>query len=318
LHIHQSFFAFLHNRDLLENGGVFVTRARSLASLAPKGNIMKPGGADLSKMNPTMVVPLGGMVGSGAMGRGPRDRDIGLTVCVVKGPHKGYVGNIKDTNGPIARVELRTGNKVITLEKNKLRERLYVAARSLPLVEVDVLIYMVSDRMESLLSSRVVVLLLNPIQWVHLMDMVVLAVVLLALEIPIPTPLDHERQATGASAEPPMLMLGMPGRHLGTRHLALRTRMQMEEKHQRGMHRREHPTLMPMVGRRRLGMRIQGRRTPMSAVVEGRDGQLPAGQLQRLPDMEVRRRGGLVDGVRVIVGAMILGYVNVSLCSVLL
>lgn len=103
---------------------------------------MKPGGADLSKMNPSMVAPLGGMVGSGAMGRGPRDRDIGLTVCVVKGPHKGYVGTINDTNGPIARVELRTGNKVITLEKNKLRERLYVVIRSVALVVVGVLIYM--------------------------------------------------------------------------------------------------------------------------------------------------------------------------------
>jgi hypothetical protein len=88
-----------------------------------------------------MIAPLGGMVGSGAMGRGPRDRDIGLTVCVVKGPHKSYVGTIKDTNGPIARVELRTGNKVITLEKNKLRERLYVAARFLSLGDVTVLIY---------------------------------------------------------------------------------------------------------------------------------------------------------------------------------
>ncbi|RDB17280.1 Transcription elongation factor SPT5 [Hypsizygus marmoreus] len=123
LHIHQSFFAFLHNRDIIENGGVFVTRARSLASLAPKGNIIKAG-TDLSKMNPSMGAPVGGMVGSGGMGRGPRDRDIGLTVCVVKGAHKGYVGTIKDVNGPLVRVELRTGNKVVSLEKDKLRERL--------------------------------------------------------------------------------------------------------------------------------------------------------------------------------------------------
>lgn len=75
-------------------------------------------------MNPTIGAPLGGMVGSGTMGRGPRDRDIGLTVCVVKGPHKGYVGTVKDVNGTIARVELRTGNKVVSLEKDKLRERL--------------------------------------------------------------------------------------------------------------------------------------------------------------------------------------------------
>jgi transcription elongation factor SPT5 len=45
---------------------------------------------------------------------------------VVKGPHKGYVGAIKDTNGPIAchGVELRMGNKVIAIEKEKLFRRL--------------------------------------------------------------------------------------------------------------------------------------------------------------------------------------------------
>lgn len=122
LHTYQSFFAFLHNRDIAENGGVFVTRVRSLASLAPKGNLVRAG-ADLSKMNPAMVAPTGGMVGSGAMGRGPRDRDIGTTVTVIKGPHKGYAGTIKDTNGPIARVELRTGNKVITIDKEKIYRR---------------------------------------------------------------------------------------------------------------------------------------------------------------------------------------------------
>lgn len=122
MHTHQSFFAFLHNRDITENGGVFVTRARSLASQAPKGGAFKAG-ADLSKMNPAIAQP-GGMVGSGAMGRGPRDRHIGLTVTVVKGPHKGYVGRIKDTNGNIARVELLTGNKVISIDKEKLRKML--------------------------------------------------------------------------------------------------------------------------------------------------------------------------------------------------
>lgn len=74
-------------------------------------------------MNPALSAP-GGMVGSGTMGRGPRDRLIGITVCVTKGPHKGYVGIIKDTNGPIARVELLTNNKVITVDKEKLKDRL--------------------------------------------------------------------------------------------------------------------------------------------------------------------------------------------------
>ncbi|KAJ6593750.1 hypothetical protein B0H19DRAFT_1091862 [Mycena capillaripes] len=126
LHIHQAFWAFLHNRDIVENGGVFVTRARSLVSLAPKGNLAKAPGAsiDLSKMNPALVPPSGGMVGSGSMGRGPRDRLIGVTVTIVKGPYKGYVGAIKDTNGPIARVELHTGNKVVPVDKEKLKRRL--------------------------------------------------------------------------------------------------------------------------------------------------------------------------------------------------
>ena len=48
-------------------------------------------------MNPAMSG--GGMVGSGNVGRGPRDRLIGVAVTVIKGPHKGYIGIIKDTNG---------------------------------------------------------------------------------------------------------------------------------------------------------------------------------------------------------------------------
>ena len=64
----------------------------------------------------------GGMVGSQA-GRGPRDHLIGVHVMITRGPHKGYVGAIKDSNGPIARVELRTGNRVIQIDKSTLRRR---------------------------------------------------------------------------------------------------------------------------------------------------------------------------------------------------
>ena len=91
----------------------------SLAFQALKGNIVQAG-ADLSKMNPAMIAPTGGMVSSWDMGCGPQDCDIGTTVMVVKGPH---MGTIKDTNGPIACMELRIGNKVITIEKEKLYRR---------------------------------------------------------------------------------------------------------------------------------------------------------------------------------------------------
>jgi transcription elongation factor SPT5 len=84
---------------------------------------MKINGVDLSKMNPALAVPARGMVGSGSMGRGPRDPHIGLTVNVTKGTHKGYVGAVKDTNGSIARVELHARNKVIS-DKEKLKERM--------------------------------------------------------------------------------------------------------------------------------------------------------------------------------------------------
>ncbi|KAJ4473755.1 hypothetical protein J3R30DRAFT_3406619 [Lentinula aciculospora] len=134
LHIHQSHYAFLHNRDIAENGGVFVTRARSLVSINPKGALGSTGsklppGADLTKMNPASAggASTGSLVGS-TIGRGPRDHLIGAHVVVIKGPHKGYVGIVKDTNGVgltgVARVELNTGNKVISIEKGKLHRKL--------------------------------------------------------------------------------------------------------------------------------------------------------------------------------------------------
>ena len=128
LHIHQSFYAFLFNREIHENEGVFVTRTRSLASLAPKGNAPKqPGAMNLGAMNPALSGGVngqqqGGMVGSQAF-RGPRDFLVGVNVIVVRGPQKGLVGIIKDTNGPVARVELQVGNRVITIEKIKLKRK---------------------------------------------------------------------------------------------------------------------------------------------------------------------------------------------------
>lgn len=101
-----------------------MTRARSLVSLAPKSNAQKLGATDLSKMNPALMGGAqGGMVGSGNIGRGPRDRLIGVMVSIVKGTRKGYVGTIKDTNGNMARVELISGNKIIQIEKEKLKRR---------------------------------------------------------------------------------------------------------------------------------------------------------------------------------------------------
>jgi len=97
-----------------------------MTSLTPKGNLVKPAVGDLSKLNPAIGAPGGAAVGSGQMGRGPKDRLEGVMVSIVKGTFKGYIGTIKDTNGLIARVELRTGNKVVTIEKEKLLRKRYV------------------------------------------------------------------------------------------------------------------------------------------------------------------------------------------------
>lgn len=95
-------------------------------SVAPK-NIMKPAAPDLSKQNPMINGALnqGGVVGSNVF-RGPRDRVIGHQVTICKGVYKSYIGIIKDTNGPMVRVELASKSRIITIERDKLMHRMYV------------------------------------------------------------------------------------------------------------------------------------------------------------------------------------------------
>jgi transcription elongation factor SPT5 len=129
LHVYQSMLVWLFNRDLRENGGVFLSRARKLRPKAPRS----AGGApvmDLSKQNPalqaaTMGLQAGG--GGGALSnmkrQGGRDALAGKTVAITKGVYKTYRGIIKDTNGTMARVELHTMSKVLTIELSSLVEK---------------------------------------------------------------------------------------------------------------------------------------------------------------------------------------------------
>lgn len=131
LHVYRSLYAFLHNRDLVENGGIFVCYARSLGPLIPR-----------SRNQPTPLNPTGTPMGPpgapnlyGAAGAAPR-REVarGAHVTVIKGNHKGYKGIIKDLNGMLARVELHTNNKTITIERTKLGANKWVFLDSLSLV----------------------------------------------------------------------------------------------------------------------------------------------------------------------------------------
>ncbi|GAA5902197.1 hypothetical protein JCM8208_002502 [Rhodotorula glutinis] len=119
LHVYRSLFVFLHTRDALEHGGVFVSYARNLESTAPRPNKPKVG----MGMNPAMA---GGMpqpqVQTGTSFR--PDQRINRRVAVTRGTYKGNTGMIKDVTGQLARVELHSNNKVITVELAKLKEQM--------------------------------------------------------------------------------------------------------------------------------------------------------------------------------------------------
>jgi transcription elongation factor SPT5 len=111
-------FAFMHNRDYQENGGVFVSYARSLVSTAPKGHKIQPG----TGMNPDR----GGMapppVPQASAGAGRPDGRINRKVAVTKGTYKGYIGRVKDVSNGQARIELHTNNKTITIPVANVKE----------------------------------------------------------------------------------------------------------------------------------------------------------------------------------------------------
>ncbi|KAK5090491.1 transcription elongation factor spt5 [Lithohypha guttulata] len=114
LHIHRAHL-FLHDRERMENSGLWTTRCMNVVTIASKAN-MTQSGPDLTKMNPM----LNGQRAPGAMAPPPqvgRDRLIGQTVHIRKGHFKGHRGIVKDTQGEVARVELQSKNKVINIPK---------------------------------------------------------------------------------------------------------------------------------------------------------------------------------------------------------
>ncbi|PGH34920.1 transcription elongation factor SPT5 [[Emmonsia] crescens] len=120
LHIHRSFL-FLNNKDAGDNAGIIVTRASNVTTVATSGGRLASRSApDFSRMNP--AIQKNGMNGSGmpppkSFGR---DRTIGKTVTIRKGPFKGLLGIVKDTTDAQARVELHSKNKVVTVDKDML------------------------------------------------------------------------------------------------------------------------------------------------------------------------------------------------------
>lgn len=144
LHIYQSILIFMHSREMSENGGVFISRARQLVPVAPKSSAFANAaagmkGADLSKQNPQLTAGLnaqqqGGGGAASSMRRTGRDPLAGKTVAIIKGTYKTYRGMIKDTNGPMARVELQTMAKILTVPISSLVEKDPLTGKSKPLL----------------------------------------------------------------------------------------------------------------------------------------------------------------------------------------
>ncbi|KAI9791909.1 MAG: transcription elongation factor spt5 [Candelina submexicana] len=126
LHIYRSYL-FLQNREQAENSGVMVVRTTNVATVAAKGGRVTGAGnagPDLTKMNPAAQRNGGSPNGNVAMAPPKslgRDRALGQTVTIGRGPYKGLLGVVKDTTDLEARVELHTKGKTITVPKDTLR-----------------------------------------------------------------------------------------------------------------------------------------------------------------------------------------------------
>lgn len=135
IHIHRSYL-YLHNNNSSENAGVFVTRAGNVTTVAAKGgrvNSTQTTGPDLDTMNPALKrLPNGS---NGGNMQPPkvfgRDRALGQTVSIRKGGYKGLLGIVKDTTDTLARVELHTKSKIVTIPKADLIFKDKVTGRSI-------------------------------------------------------------------------------------------------------------------------------------------------------------------------------------------
>lgn len=125
LHMHRGFI-FIHNRTQTENSGIFVARQGNVQTVASKtGRI---GATDLTKLNPALQKN-GANGTNGAMPPPKtigRDRLLGKTVTIRKGPYKSMLGIVKDTTDTVARIELHSKAKVISVEKEALSVKEYV------------------------------------------------------------------------------------------------------------------------------------------------------------------------------------------------
>lgn len=140
---------FLHNRELMDNGGVFTIRgdqvalvgqtpaAGARASQAPKSpswGSRSPGPAPRSP-GPAGGVGYGGAAGGAPIAARPGDRRmrdplIGRDVKITGGQYKGYAGVCIDVTDNQARVEIRAVFRKVQVARNQLTVIENIAARA--------------------------------------------------------------------------------------------------------------------------------------------------------------------------------------------
>jgi transcription elongation factor SPT5 len=128
-HIHRQFL-FLHSASQAENAGIFVVHSMNVATIAAKGGrVSNTAGLNLSQMNPAMKIHQGNSNDMPPPKFIGRDRSIGQTVTIRKGPYKGLLGIVKDATDTTARVELHTKGKTVQVAKEFLNFRDKITGR---------------------------------------------------------------------------------------------------------------------------------------------------------------------------------------------
>ena len=126
LHVYRGLYVWLHDREALENAGVFTCTTRNLKSPAPSKATRKPLGLNPEVFGEQQQQAQAALQ-SGA-GRGRRDGRLNKMVSITRGPRKGKKGRVKEITGVMARVELYDTSFVVNVPLHELKQVKCVAS----------------------------------------------------------------------------------------------------------------------------------------------------------------------------------------------
>eukprot|EP00730_Choanoeca_flexa_P019649 TRINITY_DN9605_c0_g2_i1.p1 TRINITY_DN9605_c0_g2~~TRINITY_DN9605_c0_g2_i1.p1 ORF type:complete len:1060 (+),score=333.57 TRINITY_DN9605_c0_g2_i1:51-3230(+) len=120
LHLHRG-YVFLHQRTQIENNGVFVAKARHLQVAGSRASTRA--GASAAQRGGAQSPRVGARSGGGQMARRrPRQHPLLYkTVRITKGPHKTYMGIVKDASESTVRVELHANCKTLNVKPSQVK-----------------------------------------------------------------------------------------------------------------------------------------------------------------------------------------------------